>query len=306
MGKLTPFGVELRKLRVEKDLRLFDLANHLGVSTAMVSAIETGRKPIPDGFVTRVAQSLQLEIPEIRSLRSAAEQTRKEVRVEHLRPQEREMVAAFARNLSDLPPDMLAKIRKALQKASDEEVLKSSEEEIPFRRKRLGMMVPPTSAAKIEQASALVRQFFCPDGMEYVDIIRILERLHLFNDRYSFEVLDRTEMFTDEGRVVPSSLTLYLRADVYEKACQGDARSRFTACHELGHLWLHHEVTFARARLDSDPIYCDAEWQADVFAGSFMMPRELVAGRTDVAELAKRFGMSNQAVTVLLSKYRKG
>ncbi len=47
-------------------------------------------------------------------------------------------------------------------------------------------MMPPKSAAKIEQASALVRRFFCPDGMEYVDIIRILERLHLFNDRYVF------------------------------------------------------------------------------------------------------------------------
>ena len=65
MVMLTPFGIALRKLRVEKGLRLFDLAEKLGQSTAFLSAVETGRKPIPDGLVFKVTRALDLSIPEL-------------------------------------------------------------------------------------------------------------------------------------------------------------------------------------------------------------------------------------------------
>ena len=130
MSKLTPFGVALRKLRIDHDLRLFDLAEKIGKSTAMISAIETGRKQIPDGFVADVVRALGLAAAEHRELRAAKEKTKKEVSVEHLPPEGRELVAAFARNSGELPSELLEKIRKV--------VLKSVAGDVPFRRKRRG------------------------------------------------------------------------------------------------------------------------------------------------------------------------
>jgi Zn-dependent peptidase ImmA (M78 family) len=56
----------------------------------------------------------------------------------------------------------------------------------------------------------------------------------------------------------------------------GNSRDRFTACHEFGHFLMHRTITMARTREDTDKIFCDAEWQADTFAGTLLMsPRHL-------------------------------
>jgi hypothetical protein len=34
---------------------------------------------------------------------------------------------------------------------------------------------------------------------------------------------------------------------------------------------MHHAITMARTREDTDKIFCDAEWQADTFAGTLLM-----------------------------------
>ena len=62
-----------------------------------------------------------------------------------------------------------------------------------------------------------------------------------------------------------------IREKVYNGAVKGNARDRFTLCHEFGH-WLLHQpesVSFARGDI---PKYCDPEWQANVFAAELMIP----------------------------------
>lgn len=296
MAKLTPFGVALRKLRIERELRLFDLAEKLGKSTAMVSAIETGRKPIPDGFLAELIRVLSLTAAEHKELRTAKDRTQKVINVEHLAPDNREVVAAFARNPGELPSDLLEQIRKL--------VLKSSDDETPFRRKRRGMLVPPLSRAKIEAFAANVRSRFGCSEIPWFPIVEVIEFwLSAVVPDFVFEVWDREAMRGDEGRVVPSYKTLILRGDVYEKACKKDGRARFTAAHELAHFLMHHEVAFARASGDHDPIYCDAEWQADTFAGHLMIPRHLCAGGASPEQVSALFGTSVQAATVMTSRY---
>src|SRR5215813_3450606 len=84
MRGLTPFGIAVRKLRLDKHLRLLDVAKLLDCSAAFVSAIETGRKPIPDGFVSTVARAMKLSTEEFATLRKAADRTRKHVSIEKL------------------------------------------------------------------------------------------------------------------------------------------------------------------------------------------------------------------------------
>jgi transcriptional regulator with XRE-family HTH domain len=70
MRGLTPFGIAVRKLRLDKHLRLLDVAKLLDRSAAFVSAIETGRTPIPDAFVLTVARAMKLSTEELATLRS--------------------------------------------------------------------------------------------------------------------------------------------------------------------------------------------------------------------------------------------
>jgi transcriptional regulator with XRE-family HTH domain len=112
---LTPFGKALRQLRINKGLRLLDVANALKISSAFLSAVETGRRPIPDGFLVQLSRALNLTAVELRDLRGAVDRTRKEVRVDDLRGDQREMVAAFARKIDDLSPTVLEQLRQELQ-----------------------------------------------------------------------------------------------------------------------------------------------------------------------------------------------
>lgn len=75
---LTPFGIADRKLRLDKGMRLLDLAHRMGCSAAFISAIETGIKTIPDGFVVK---AMELSPSEFRDLERAADQTRTDIRL---------------------------------------------------------------------------------------------------------------------------------------------------------------------------------------------------------------------------------
>ncbi|HEY8162125.1 MAG TPA: XRE family transcriptional regulator [Methylocystis sp.] len=298
MAELTPFGKALRKLRIEYDLRLFDLARVLDVSSAFISAIETGRKTIPDGFVTRISNALSLREDETRELRSAADKTRKEVKVERLSETDRELVAAFARRLDDIPDDMLEQLKAKL--------LKSMFGEQPFKRQRRGIIVPAMSYTKLMNLADKVRSLFVNDSRIDFPIIEVLEhKMERIFPNYVFEVWENSEMGRDEGRVTIGGSELILRLDVYEAACRGDGRARFTASHELCHYLLHRNISFARARDETDKIYCDSEWQADVFAGSLLMSSrhtDRFSGATHAAEMCL---MTQSAAQVMWSKYVK-
>lgn len=83
-----------------------------------------------------------------------------------------------------------------------------------------------------------------------------------------------------------------------------ETRRRFTAAHELGHLFLHHRVLPANTylsctiRLDDDDL---RERQANAFAAEFLMPRRLVyqmldTGHRSVTSLAEVFWVSREAM----------
>src|ERR1700733_1979682 len=155
MPGLTPFGIAIRKLRLDKRLRLLDLAELLDCSAAYLSAIETGRKPIPDGFVLDVARKMKLSTEELTILRRAADRTRKHVKIERLPEDQRELVAAFARRIDKIPPALIAKIKGI--------ILKSISDEEPFKRRRRGIVVPGLSTDIIRAFAEKVRSAFIED-----------------------------------------------------------------------------------------------------------------------------------------------
>lgn len=113
----TPFGIALRQLREEKSLKLHDVATAVGVSSAFISAIETGRKSIPDGFITKLRRALRLTAKESDILRRARDRTSDEVSLSALPGDDRELVHAFARHLGNggVDAEMIARLRKKLE-----------------------------------------------------------------------------------------------------------------------------------------------------------------------------------------------
>ena len=130
---ITPFGIVTRKLRLDKGLRLLDLAKKLNLSSSFISAVETGKKPIPAGYVDSVVKALGLTQAEALELQRAADRSKTAVDIDGLQGSQRELVAAFARKLHDLPPEFLEEIKK--------QVFKSTAGDIPFKRKRKGLLV---------------------------------------------------------------------------------------------------------------------------------------------------------------------
>ncbi|NDV93080.1 hypothetical protein GTH32_18080 [Alteromonas sp. 345S023] len=58
---VTKFGKELRILRMERDLILKDMANSLGISSALLSAIELGNRKIPKGLIEKLKSQYDLD-----------------------------------------------------------------------------------------------------------------------------------------------------------------------------------------------------------------------------------------------------
>ena len=92
----------------------------------------------------------------------------------------------------------------------------------------------------------------------------------------------------------------------------------FTFAHELGHLFLHHDwlINDAVARTRPGGVYSsptveehrvfeDSEWQADAFAGAFLMPAWLISDLKiqDPDVLARVCGVSEAAATKRLDVF---
>ena len=69
---LTPFGKALRKLRIDEDMLLKNMADGASVTPAFLSAVEAGRKPIPHYLISRIADSMKLGQARVEELREAA------------------------------------------------------------------------------------------------------------------------------------------------------------------------------------------------------------------------------------------
>lgn len=167
---------------------------------------------------------------------------------------------------------------------------------------------PPLSWAKVDGLADKLRANLQLARVPYLPIVEIMEkicyeRLELFE----FQVRDRSEMGSDEGLTCPCGEFIRIRSDVYEGACDGSVRPRFTLSHELGHFFLHTNVPLARvASSEQLPAYRSAETQANRFASSFLMPSALIDPTMSIEDVMGRFGVSRPAANFRLNDLFKG
>lgn len=116
---VTALGKALRNLRMDRGWLLKDMADGVGVSSSFLSAIETGKKAIPDDFVDRIVTWGRLTREEERALDRAFALSVEDVRIRlpnSLSADDREAAAVLARSFGSLPSDDLAAIRAIIDR----------------------------------------------------------------------------------------------------------------------------------------------------------------------------------------------
>lgn len=114
---MTPFGKALRKLRIDRELLLGDMAERLGISPSYLSQIETGKKPIPNGFVEKWRSVFALADAEWIEIRHAAIVSTNEFKIqlsEQANAQDKVLADTLATEFARLSPDAKARIAKVI------------------------------------------------------------------------------------------------------------------------------------------------------------------------------------------------
>lgn len=165
-----------------------------------------------------------------------------------------------------------------------------------YTTRKDGIVVPARSKANIAENALLVRKFLGLEKHSRFPIVEVYEALELLHPGTSFEVWEPHELGEDHGRTYPDRNLIIIREDVYERACSGEPRDRFTMCHELGHLMMHRNVSLSRIDPRNPPkIYRNSEWQADTFASHLLMPSHLLNQHRSVDSVIRTFGVSFEA-----------
>ena len=57
----SSFGKELRKIMIDNDSRLYDLAKALGVSSSFVSSVICGNKSVPEDWIPTIVKKYNIQ-----------------------------------------------------------------------------------------------------------------------------------------------------------------------------------------------------------------------------------------------------
>ena len=115
--KTTAFGRHLRKLRIDHGMIMRDLADAMEVSSAFVSALELGKKPISDKHINQVTEHFKLSVAETHELKRSADISQPSVKIDLTEQNEnnRELAVSFARNYQNMSIEDQRRLMKMLE-----------------------------------------------------------------------------------------------------------------------------------------------------------------------------------------------
>ncbi|MDA8261124.1 MAG: helix-turn-helix transcriptional regulator [Betaproteobacteria bacterium] len=112
----TDFGRKVQQLRQLAGMTLFEVAQKMNLSSAFLSAVENGRKRVPDDFVEKLGRALPEARTNADTLESMANQARQQVVVPLPKAsrQDADLATALARKFNTLSDDQKRYIRAIL------------------------------------------------------------------------------------------------------------------------------------------------------------------------------------------------
>lgn len=110
---ITEFGKEIRKLRIDLGITLFEMAKDTGVSSSFLSAMENGKKAVSDEYIDVLAEKFEFVQNAKDHFLKLADKTKKEVRINlsNNGNKSNELATSFARKFSELSDEQIEKIK---------------------------------------------------------------------------------------------------------------------------------------------------------------------------------------------------
>lgn len=111
---LTDFGKALRKMRIDHNEFLKDMATKLGVTVAYLSAVENGKREVPDEWLEKLSKQYSLGTEERKKIQEYAYENKQSLKINLLgiEREEKELALAFARSFKDLSDEDKATMQK--------------------------------------------------------------------------------------------------------------------------------------------------------------------------------------------------
>lgn len=108
----TEFGKELRKIRVDYNDNLTQMANKARLSVSYLSAIENGVRSIPNDLVDKIADIYKLDNKRRGLLRklAAASSTKIDIDLSNVSSKQKELIFALSREIKDIDDDQCLSI----------------------------------------------------------------------------------------------------------------------------------------------------------------------------------------------------
>lgn len=163
----------------------------------------------------------------------------------------------------------------------------------------------PLSRSQIRGIAHRLREILGIKNKAYVDVIKLLEHiLPMIYDDFCYEYVE-DDAIDVMAVTAPNEGKILIRNSVYIGAVNDNGRDRFTIMHEIAHFLLHRGMTVKLARGNEKVrTYEDPEWQADAFAGEFLMDSDVVSSWT-IDKIAEECKVSFSAARCQYNKYQK-
>ena len=118
---LTDFGRFLRKIRIDCGEILKDMAERLNVSAAYLSAVEMGKRNIPEQWVDMISELYNLSKVEKSNLKDAADSSAKSItlKFDNISDVQKETAILFAREFENVDIETLDKIKRLLRNTEE-------------------------------------------------------------------------------------------------------------------------------------------------------------------------------------------
>lgn len=119
---LTDFGKAIRLYRIEHGLLLKDMADKLGYPSSYLSAMEMGRKSVPDAYLEKLFDSFAFTEEEKTVIKKAAANSIATVKLDltDAENSKRNLAICFARKFDGLSEAQISGLLKYLNKDGDE------------------------------------------------------------------------------------------------------------------------------------------------------------------------------------------
>lgn len=114
---ISKFGIVMRQFRSRTGESLRTMSSKLEISPAFLSAMEVGRRQIPQEYLPKIKNLYNLNDEDYIRLQEAAMETNNRVDIELSKMNEAQKAVSmtFARKIENADPELIEKLRKALE-----------------------------------------------------------------------------------------------------------------------------------------------------------------------------------------------